>query len=91
MLDQPVAADTVVFGEIGLSGEVRPVSRTDLRLKEAGKLGFTGAFLPAPRKQGGEASGERSPVNLRPIARLDDLVALFDKAGPLLRPARTVG
>ena len=87
----PLPPETVVFGEIGLSGEVRPVSRTDLRLKEAGKLGFTGAFLPAPRKQGGEASGERSPVNLRPIARLDDLVALFDKAGPLLRPARTVG
>jgi len=83
--------ETVVFGEIGLSGEVRPVSRTDVRLKEAGKLGFTGAFLPAPRKQGAEGSGERSPVNLRPIARLDDLVALFEKTGPALRPARTAG
>src|SRR5581483_9045601 len=37
----PVPAETVVFGEIGLSGEVRPVAQAEARLKEAGKLGFT--------------------------------------------------
>jgi hypothetical protein len=35
-----------VFGEIGLSGEVRRVSQPDLRLKEAVKLGFTQAIMP---------------------------------------------
>jgi DNA repair protein RadA/Sms len=44
-----VPADTVVFGEIGLSGEVRPVSREDARLKEAGKLGFKRAVVPETR------------------------------------------
>ena len=42
----PVPATTVVFGEVGLSGEVRPVSQMDARLKEAGKLGFRRAITP---------------------------------------------
>ncbi|MEL6337171.1 MAG: DNA repair protein RadA [Pseudomonadota bacterium] len=41
-----VAADTVVFGEISLSGAVRPVAQTEGRLREAGKLGFSRAILP---------------------------------------------
>ena len=36
----------VVFGEIGLSGEIRAVSQPNLRLKEAQKLGFTNAIIP---------------------------------------------
>src|SRR5580704_9354537 len=49
MVESPVPADTVVFGEIGLSGRVRPVSHTDARLKEAAKLGFAEAWVPARR------------------------------------------
>src|SRR5580658_10207471 len=49
MVETPVPADTVVFGEIGLSGRVRPVSHSDARLKEAAKLGFSEAWLPARR------------------------------------------
>lgn len=49
---QPVPSDAVVFGEVALSGELRPVGQTDARLKEAAKLGFTRAFLPqTPQKQ----------------------------------------
>jgi DNA repair protein RadA/Sms len=43
----PLPADCVFFGEISLSGAVRPVSQTAQRLKEAEKLGFSGAMLPA--------------------------------------------
>lgn len=43
----PLPADRVYFGEVSLSGAVRPVSQTAQRLKEAEKLGFTGATLPA--------------------------------------------
>ena len=46
LYDTPLPAMTVIFGEIGLSGEVRAVSRADARLKEAEKLGFTSAYLP---------------------------------------------
>ncbi len=43
----PLPAQSVVFGEIGLSGEIRAVSHADIRLREASKLGFTSAFVPA--------------------------------------------
>lgn len=46
-LDRPVAADTVVFGEVGLAGEVRAVNQPEPRLGEAAKLGFQQAVLPA--------------------------------------------
>ncbi|GGE38134.1 DNA repair protein RadA [Marinicauda pacifica] len=45
--DTPLPADGVVFGEIALSGDVRPVGRADARLKEAAKLGFKSALTPA--------------------------------------------
>ncbi|PJI87512.1 DNA repair protein RadA [Sphingomonas koreensis] len=51
--ERPVAPDAVVFGEIALSGEVRPVAHGALRLKEAGKLGFTRALVPAAQGKEG--------------------------------------
>ncbi len=44
--DVPLPADTVVFGEISLSGGLRPVGQTENRLKEARKLGFSSAIAP---------------------------------------------
>ncbi len=44
--DHPLAADTVVFGEISLSGSLRPVAQPEARLREAHKLGFSAAFAP---------------------------------------------
>ena len=46
-VDRPVAADVVVIGEVGLTGEVRAVSGLDARLHEAASLGFTHALVPA--------------------------------------------
>ncbi|MFV0321158.1 MAG: DNA repair protein RadA [Alphaproteobacteria bacterium] len=48
--DKPIGKDTVVFGEIGLSGEIRAVSQPEKRLNEAARLGFINAFMPVPRK-----------------------------------------
>ena len=45
--ERPVPIDTIAFGEVALSGEIRPVSHAGLRLKEAAKLGFEKAFVPA--------------------------------------------
>jgi DNA repair protein RadA/Sms len=47
LAERPISADTVAFGEISLSGEVRGVAHAALRLKEAAKLGFGKAMLPA--------------------------------------------
>ena len=76
---EPVPRDTVVFGEIGLSGEVRSVSQTDNRLKEAAKLGFAGAILPQ-RRPGRHAEGRPAPeagLTMREISRLDELLPMF--------------
>lgn len=47
----PVPENLAVFGEVGLSGEVRSVSQADARVKEARKLGFTKCILPASCKK----------------------------------------
>jgi DNA repair protein RadA/Sms len=52
--NKPLPEKMVVFGEVGLAGEVRPVQRGQERLKEAAKLGFTHAIIPkanAPKKK----------------------------------------
>ena len=45
-LDRPAAADTVVFGEVGLAGEVRGISHMDTRIREAARMGFKHCILP---------------------------------------------
>ena len=44
--NKPLSDKVIVFGEVGLAGEVRPVQRGQERLKEAAKLGFTKAIIP---------------------------------------------
>jgi DNA repair protein RadA/Sms len=53
--DQPVRAEAVLIGEIGLSGELRMVGQTATRLREAANLGFKTAILPKRLKQGEKA------------------------------------
>ncbi|HZK17516.1 MAG TPA: DNA repair protein RadA [Anaerolineaceae bacterium] len=50
--DQPVRADTVLIGEVGLSGELRMVGQIQTRLREAAKLGFTRAVVPKRLRKG---------------------------------------
>ena len=50
--DLPVRADTVLLGEIGLSGELRMVNQMPARLREAAKLGFTAAVVPRRLRRG---------------------------------------
>ena len=45
-LDKPVTSGMVMFGEIGLTGEIRGVNQPELRIKEAQRLGFTRCLLP---------------------------------------------
>jgi DNA repair protein RadA/Sms len=47
---RPLPQGLIVFGEVGLAGEVRPVSEAETRLKEAAKLGFTSAIMPASNR-----------------------------------------
>jgi DNA repair protein RadA/Sms len=53
LAEKPMPADCVAFGEIALSGEIRPVAHGALRLKEAAKLGFGRAMTPAAQGESG--------------------------------------
>jgi DNA repair protein RadA/Sms len=70
LTDTALPAQCVVFGEVALSGEVRPAGRSDLRLKEAAKLGFAHALAPAQKKHGG-AGG----VKVRAVRHIAELAA----------------
>ena len=70
LADRPLPADSVWFGEVSLSGEVRPVAHGGLRLREAAKLGFTEAFGPAEAKDGQGVAGARYVA----LGRLPNLV-----------------
>jgi DNA repair protein RadA/Sms len=50
LTDRPAGRDLVVFGEIGLAGEVRPVQRGQDRIREAAKLGFKRVLIPAANR-----------------------------------------
>jgi DNA repair protein RadA/Sms len=84
---RPVPAGSAIFGEIGLSGEVRPVAQAEARLKEAGKLGFTRAITPRIRQAGAVAQ----KLRVREIADLGELVLMFDDEEPAARAAMARG
>ncbi|MFM2130175.1 MAG: hypothetical protein RL477_1721, partial [Pseudomonadota bacterium] len=64
LADQPAPEATMFFGEIGLSGEVRPVGAREPRLREAAKLGFTTAIVPPEPGRGAKG---RAPAGLRTL------------------------
>jgi len=70
LANAPLPADAVYFGEISLSGAVRPVAQTGARLKEAQKLGFARAIVPEAARSEGE-----QPLSLEFVGRLTSLVA----------------
>jgi DNA repair protein RadA/Sms len=73
-----VPPGTVVFGEVGLGGEVRAVGHTEARLKEAAKLGFARAVVPRAKRP---ADSRLVVVELR---RLADLMEVFAPGGDAL-------
>jgi DNA repair protein RadA/Sms len=70
--DRPLPGDLVVFGEVGLSGELRPVPNGQERLNEAVKHGFHRAIIPA-------ANRPRQPVTGLDIIAVDRLAQVLDK------------
>ncbi|MCH8861618.1 MAG: DNA repair protein RadA [Proteobacteria bacterium] len=79
---KPVPANTAVFGELSLSGEVRPVTRSNARLGEVEKLGFARAYIPAHSKT------KRRGIELAEIDRVQDLLDIFELSS---HPAGSTG
>ncbi|CAA9315540.1 MAG: DNA repair protein RadA [uncultured Gemmatimonadetes bacterium] len=72
VFDRPVPADTVVIGELGLGGELRPVGQIERRLTEAARMGFRAAYL-SPR-----AVPQSVPPGIRAIP-VEDVRTLVDR------------
>ena len=73
---EPLPRDTVFFGEISLSGDIRPVPQAEGRLTEAAKLGFKSAFVPKGTRVDGAG------VALTEIASVADLLRFGSQAAP---------
>jgi len=71
--NKPLANKLIVFGEVGLAGEVRPVQRGQERLKEAAKLGFTHAIIPKANAPKGGVAG----LHIDAIDRLEQAIDLL--------------
>jgi DNA repair protein RadA/Sms len=71
MKNVSIRPDTFVFGEIGLSGEVRAVAQAEARLKEAAKIGFRNAIIPAGNA---EKTGNREGLNVIGIRDIEEFL-----------------
>ena len=68
--DRPLAKDLIVFGEVGLTGEIRPVQAGQERLNEAKKQGFTRAVIPAANAPGKNLPG----IKVFPVSKLSQAI-----------------
>ncbi len=70
--DRPLPADLVVFGEVGLAGEIRPIPNGEERLREAAKHGFKQAIVPRANlpRRGGRMDG----IDIRGVTRLNEVM-----------------
>lgn len=69
-VDTPIEAGWCMAGEVGLSGEVRPVSRIEQRVAEAQKLGFTNIIIPRQNMQA--FKGKDMGINLIPVRKVEE-------------------
>src|SRR5215831_3770460 len=87
LANAPLPSDAVYFGEISLSGMVRPVAQPAARLKEAAKLGFNRAFVPdTARSEAGDAG-----MALTAVGPLVDIVGAIAPNGMERREASGAG
>jgi DNA repair protein RadA/Sms len=71
-LDRPIDPKTVVFGEVGLTGEVRGINQMEIRIREAARMGFTRCVLPRTQLRGLDKAGA---IELVRVGHLKELLA----------------
>jgi DNA repair protein RadA/Sms len=74
---KPLPGDCVVFGEVGLTGEVRAVGRAEVRVREAARQGFRRCVMPAGSLKG---LGRVPDVEAEGVAGVGDLLRLLELA-----------
>ncbi len=71
--DKPIPKDLIIFGEVGLSGEIRPVPSGQERLQEAAKHGFRQAIIPKTNMPKHEIAG----MKIMPVTSLQEAIELL--------------
>ena len=79
LANKPLPPRTALFGEVSLSGAVRPVAQAAMRMNEAAKLGFE-TVMTAPLAETKSRDQKNQPLNVKPIDRLADLMAALGAA-----------
>jgi DNA repair protein RadA/Sms len=74
-LDRPVDRKLVMFGEVGLAGEIRGVSQPDLRIREAKKLGFSSCILSRTNMEGAKPSDGIELNGVRSVQELYEVLS----------------
>lgn len=74
-VDTPLEEGWCMCGEVGLSGEVRPVARIEQRIQEAEKLGFTDIIIP--RRNATSLKGKKYTINLHPVRKVEEALRLL--------------
>lgn len=74
-VDTPIEAGWCMAGEVGLSGEVRPVSRIEQRISEAEKLGFSDIIIPKYNMQG--LNTKKFSINIHPVRKVEEALRLL--------------
>lgn len=74
-VDTAIDSDWCMAGEVGLSGEVRPVSRIESRIAEAAKLGFKHFIIPYYNMQG--INADRYQIQLHPVRKVEEALRLL--------------
>ena len=69
-LDRPIDAGIAVFGEVGLTGEIRGISQMETRIKEASRMGFTRCILPRTFSQGGSVEKKMGLIRIGNLKEL---------------------
>lgn len=72
--ETPLPSRTVIFGEIGLSGEIRAISGTELRLREASRIGMKGAIIP---KGNFEGLKDKFNIEITAVESINELIEII--------------
>ncbi len=73
-LDRPIRADTVVVGEVGLTGEIRGVSQIDTRVSESKKMGFMRCIIPQNSLERSRAGTEMNVLGVSTVAEAVEIM-----------------
>ena len=69
-VDMPIDSGYCLCGEVGLSGEIRPVARIEQRISEAEKLGFTDIIIP--KRNLGALKGKQYTIRIHPLSKVEE-------------------